>query len=69
VRDGWDLARSLRKRGQLAEPAATELAEREVTLRVAADGGLRRRRLPAVRRCGRGVVVQLRGRVFHLPDC
>jgi hypothetical protein len=33
LRDGWDMARALRERGELAAGAAAELAERESTLR------------------------------------
>jgi uncharacterized protein (UPF0276 family) len=65
--DGWRLARTLHGRGELGTGAAVELAEREVTLRRTAAGEHVRRRLPAVRRAGRGVVVQLAGRVRHLP--
>ena len=32
LRDGWDLARELGRRGELSDAAAVELAEREVTL-------------------------------------
>jgi hypothetical protein len=63
--DGWDLARALHRRGELGGAAAAELAEREVALR-RTPGGHARRRLPAVRRTGRGVVVQVAGRVRHL---
>jgi hypothetical protein len=62
LRDGWDLARDLRLRGELSDTAAVELAEREATLHH--DG--RRRLLPAARRCAGGIVVQLGGRVHHL---
>ena len=62
LRDGWDLARDLGRRGGLSDAAAVELAEREVTLHH--DG--RPRRLPAVRRCPGGAVVQIGGRVHHL---
>ena len=62
LRDGWDLARELHRRGELSDAAAVELAEREVTLH--RDG--RRRRLPAGRRCASGVVVQLGRRVYHV---
>ena len=64
--DGWRLARALHGRGELGVDAAVELAEREVTLRRTAEGGHTRRRLPAVRRAGDGLVVQLAGRVRHL---
>ena len=64
--DGWRLARTLHERGELGTAAAVELAEREVTLRRTAAGGHARRRLPAVRRAGRRVVLQLAGRVRHL---
>jgi hypothetical protein len=62
LRDGWDLARELHRRGELGDAASVELAEREVTLH--RDG--RRRRLPTGRRCASRVVVQLRGRVYHV---
>ena len=65
--EGWRLSRALHDRGELGVGAAVELAEREVTLRRTAGGGHARRRLPAVRRAGRGIVVQLAGRVRHLP--
>jgi len=61
LREGWQLARDLGRRGGLSDAAAVELAEREVSLHH--DG--RRRRLPAARRCGGGVVVQIGGRVHH----
>jgi len=64
--DGWELARALHGRGELGDGAAVELAEREVMLRRTGAGGHARRRLPAVRRAGRRVVVQLAGRVRHL---
>jgi pimeloyl-ACP methyl ester carboxylesterase len=63
LRDGWNLARELSRRGELGDAAALELAEREVALRYR-DG--RPRRLPAVRRYPGGAVVQLGGRVHHL---
>jgi hypothetical protein len=62
LRDGWDLARELHRRGELGDAAAVELAERRVGLHP--DG--RQRRLPAVRRCASGVVVQLGGRLYHV---
>jgi hypothetical protein len=63
--DGWELARALHRRGELGDVAAVELAEREVTLRRTAGGHVPRRS-PAVRRVGRGAVVQLLGRVWHV---
>ncbi len=63
LRDGWDLARELSRRGELSDTAAVELAEREVSLRHR-DG--RPRRLPAIRRHPDGAVVQIGGRVHHL---
>jgi hypothetical protein len=63
LRDGWDLARALHRRGRLDDAAAVELAGREVVLRYR-DG--RRRRLPAARRCAGGIVVQCGGRMHHL---
>ena len=62
LRDGWDLAGELHRRGELGDAATVELAEREVALRQ--DG--RRRRPPAGRRRASGVVVQLAGRVYHV---
>ncbi len=64
--DGWELARALHRRGELGAAAAVELAEREVTLRRRSGGGHARRRRPAVRRVGRGVVLRVAGRVVHL---
>jgi hypothetical protein len=63
LRDGWELARSLARQGALAEPARVELATREVRWRYAGDGPPRPRRLPAVRRVGAVVVLQVAGRV------
>ena len=65
--DGWDLARALSAAGALGSAAAVELAEREVALRYDGVGAPRRRRLPAVRRCGRVLVVQFCGRVTRGP--
>jgi hypothetical protein len=57
LRDGWDLARELSRRGEQDVTAAVELAEREVSIRHR-DG--RPRRLPALRRRPGGAVVQVR---------
>jgi hypothetical protein len=63
VRDGWDLARDLDRRGTLADAARLELATREVRWRYAGDGAPQPRRLPAVRRVGAVVVLQVAGRI------
>lgn len=63
LRDGWDLARSLVAQGRLPEPAEVELTVREVTWRYDGRGAPRRRRLPALRRTGRTLVVQIAGRI------
>ena len=63
LRDGWDLARRLRSAGRLGDPAAQELAGREAAWRYDGTSAPRRRRLPAVRRAGGYVVVQVAGRV------
>lgn len=70
LRDGWDLARSLRAEGRLAGPAAEELAAREVSWRYDGDSPPRRRRLPAAQRAGGSVLVQVAGRlrVFRLSQ-
>ncbi|GAA2716882.1 hypothetical protein ACFY2R_11915 [Micromonospora olivasterospora] len=63
LRDGWDLARDLRARGELPPLGAEELAVREAGARYAGSGAPRPRRLPALRRVGGAVAVQLAGRV------
>jgi hypothetical protein len=63
LRDGWDLARSLRANGQLPGPAAEELAAREASWRYDGRSAPRRRRLPAARRAPGLLVVQVAGRV------
>jgi hypothetical protein len=67
LRDGWDLARSLRADGRLPGPAAEELAVRDVSWRYDGRSAPRRRRLPAARRPAGLLVVQVSGqvRVFH----
>ena len=64
--EGWDLARALRRRGELGDAAAVELAEREVTLR-RTPAGHAHRRLPAARRAAGRLVVRVGRRVVHLP--
>jgi hypothetical protein len=78
LRDGWDFARFTSARGEpnrdaAVEDAATqdvavvdaavELAIREATWRYDGSAPPRRRRVPAVRRAGTTIVVQLAGRV------
>ncbi|GGM61621.1 hypothetical protein GCM10011608_53450 [Micromonospora sonchi] len=48
LRDGWDLARTLRTRGTLPPLGARELAVREALFRYDGQRPPRRRRLPAV---------------------
>ncbi|MEU8184538.1 hypothetical protein AB0B85_18970 [Micromonospora sp. NPDC049044] len=63
LRDGWDLARSLRDKDALPPPAAEELAVREARLRYDGRRTPRPRRMPAVGRAGGAVAVQIAGRV------
>ncbi|MGC4821250.1 hypothetical protein [Micromonospora sp. DT63] len=63
LRDGWDLARTLRERGALPPGGAEELAVREAGLRYDGRRAPRPRRLPAVARVGGAVAVQVAGRV------
>ncbi|MEV7327135.1 hypothetical protein [Micromonospora sp. NPDC093244] len=63
LRDGWDLARTLRERGALPPAGAEELAVREAGLRYDGHTAPRPRRLPAVTRAGGAVAVQIAGRV------
>ncbi|MFJ6167440.1 hypothetical protein ACIQH6_20140 [Micromonospora orduensis] len=63
LRDGWDLARTLRERGALPAAGAEELAVREAGLRYDGNTTPRPRRLPAVARAGGAVAVQIAGRV------
>ncbi len=65
--DGWRLARARHRRRGLGPAAVVELAEREVTLRRTRADPPVRRRLPAARWTGHGLVVQVAGRVLHLP--
>lgn len=68
LRDGWDLARALAAAGRLPAPAAEELAAREACWRYDGVSAPRRRRLPALRRGGGAVVVQIAGRA-RVPLC
>ncbi|MGC4880454.1 hypothetical protein ACLQ26_29785 [Micromonospora sp. DT43] len=63
LRDGWDLARTLRERDALPPGGAEELAVREAGLRYDGRAAPRPRRLPAVARAGGAVAVQISGRV------
>ncbi|SCL15491.1 hypothetical protein GA0070616_0744 [Micromonospora nigra] len=63
LRDGWDLARELRDRGELPALGAEELAAREATARYDGRTAPRPRRLPGLGRAGGAVAVQLAGRV------
>lgn len=64
LRDGWDFARTYVDR--LREGARLELAQREVVWRYDGDHPPRRRRVPALRRVGRTVLVQIGGHVLRL---
>jgi hypothetical protein len=61
-RDGWDFARD--HRAELAGGAAVELAVAEARWRYDGRGAPTARRLPAVRRGDRVVVVQAAGRIW-----
>ena len=64
--DGWELARTLHRRGELGDAAAVELAEWEVTLYYDGRNPPRRRRGPALRRTGRRVLLHVAGRTLRL---
>ncbi|MFB9239081.1 hypothetical protein ACFFWC_26725 [Plantactinospora siamensis] len=63
LRDGWDLARSLLAGGALPAVAAAELALRDAVWWYPGDAPPRRRWMPALRRAGGAVAVQVAGRV------
>ncbi|MGX6607820.1 hypothetical protein ACWKSP_37700 [Micromonosporaceae bacterium Da 78-11] len=63
LRDGWDLARSLRAQGRLPAVAEEELSVREVAWHYDGGAAPRRRRAPAVRTADGSMVVQFAGRV------
>ena len=63
LRDGWDLARWLRERGELPPAAGAELASREAALHYDGKSTPRRRRLPALRRASGAVALQTLGTV------
>ena len=64
LRDGWDFARWLHRRGELPELAEAELAVREALFRYDGTSAPTRRRLPAVRRVGRVVAGGVAGRSY-----
>lgn len=63
LRDGWDLARDLARRGALPRAAGAELAAREATMSYDGGSAPRPRRLPALRRVGGSITVQAGGQV------
>ncbi|WP_305786474.1 hypothetical protein [Symbioplanes lichenis] len=63
LRDGWDLARDLRARGELPAAAGAELAVREATLTYDGSAPPRPRRRPALRTVAGAWVLQAGGRV------
>ena len=63
LRDGWDLARSLRSRGALPPEGAEELAVREAAWHYDGERSPRPRRAPALRSAPGMVVLQLFGKV------
>jgi hypothetical protein len=65
-RDGWDLARHLAAAGRLHPAAAADLAATEARWIYDGTTAPRRRRLPAVRRVGNAIVLQVGGRVVRL---
>ncbi|HEX5596916.1 MAG TPA: hypothetical protein VFX61_13005 [Micromonosporaceae bacterium] len=66
LRDGWDLARSLAAVGALPPLSLAELTVRESGWCYDGVTPPRRRRLPALRRRGDAVALQVAGRVFLL---
>jgi hypothetical protein len=53
LRDGWDVARELRRRGELPAPAVAELADREAALSYDGRHAPRPRRSAGMRRLAR----------------
>jgi hypothetical protein len=66
LRDGWDLVRELAARGALPPAAGEELAAREAGWHYDGRSNPRPRRMPAVRRAGGSVVLQVAGQVRTL---
>ncbi|MCO8276356.1 hypothetical protein M1L60_37830 [Actinoplanes sp. TRM 88003] len=66
LRDGWDLARDLTRRGALPPAAAAELAQREAAWHYDSTAAPRSRRGPALRTAGGATALQVAGRVWLL---
>ncbi|MCM4081383.1 hypothetical protein [Paractinoplanes hotanensis] len=66
LRDGWDLARDLTRRGALPPMAAAELAEREAAWRYDGASAPSSRRIPTVRTASGAIALQVAGRVWLL---
>ena len=66
LRDGWDLARELTRRGALPRMAAAELAEREAAWHYDGTSAPSSRRVPAVRAASGALALQIAGRVWLL---
>ncbi|WP_249997976.1 hypothetical protein [Actinoplanes sp. M2I2] len=66
LRDGWDLARDLTRRGGLPSVAAAELAEREAAWHYDGASAPRSRRGPALRVTSGAAALQVAGRVWLL---
>ena len=64
LRDGWDLARDLNRRGVLPPAAAAELAEREAAWHYDGTSAPRSRRAPALRTACGATALQVAGRVW-----
>ncbi|MCU7723399.1 hypothetical protein ODJ79_06720 [Actinoplanes sp. KI2] len=64
LRDGWDLARDLRRKRELPAIAGAELAEREARWSYDGSSAPRARRGPAVRSAVGTVAVQVAGRTW-----
>jgi hypothetical protein len=61
LRDGWDLARDLKSRGELPATAGAELAIREAAWRYDGRAAPRIRRTPAIRSAAGSVAIQIAG--------
>ena len=61
LRDGWDLARELKSRGELPATAGAELAIREAAWRYDGRERPRIRRAPAIRSAAGSVALQIAG--------